>query len=544
MKKYLALIICVCISILIQPGFSTAQSAGQWRHYFSHNYVTSMAMQKDTLWIGYDYGLEERIIPTGEYRILLPSSSGLNANFINSIQVDPSGNKWISVMKTEDVWNRYGLIKFNGNDWTVYTETDSGSPLYPVLFAVDSSGSIWIPGNNRLIRFDGNNWTTFNASDQGIKWESTFSLAIDKSGNKWIGTFGKLVKFNGAKWEYIIPSDTINSSINVITFDSKNNLWAGTKSAGLIKFDGSMWSVYNNSNSPLPGNSITALYADKKDNIWTGLGRPYPESKDSSYGLAKFDGKNWTGYNAANSGLPSNYVTAITGDLFGSIWVGTFDKSYARFDGTNWQTFNSSNSSLPAINITSVVTDPKGNKWFTSENGLTELEGNSWKLYDKSNSGLPDNFVNAVAFDSSGNKWIGTKSGLVKYDSNSWSVYDTSTSDLPWDFIWSVAVDHKGTIWLGSSVFQPSSYSAGGLVRFDGMNWKVFSTANSILPSNVVNIIKIDSYGNKWFVYSGMDDYGDSPLQLFGLFKIIDTLWINYLDYGGLPIYAAEFDRK
>ncbi|MGE5352734.1 MAG: two-component regulator propeller domain-containing protein, partial [Acidobacteriota bacterium] len=23
-----------------------------------------------------------------------------------------------------------------------------------------------------------------------------------------------------------------------------------------------------------------------------------------------------------------------------------------------------------------------------------------------------------------------------------------------------------------------------------------------------------------------------------------DTVWINYLDYGGLPIYAAEFDRK
>ncbi|MGE5430017.1 MAG: two-component regulator propeller domain-containing protein [Syntrophomonadaceae bacterium] len=541
MKRYFTLIIYACLFAVIQPGFSPAQSSGGWRHYFGHNYVRAMAAQKDTLWIGYDYGIEERIISTGEYRVFFTSRSGLNSNYVNSLQIDPSGNKWIAVGKRYDYLDQYGLIKFNGTDWTYYTQTDSGYPVYPLYFAIDSSGSIWITGYNSLIRFDGKNWTVIEAKEQDVKWETTYSFAIDNAGNKWIGADKKLVKFYGTKWENIMLPGSLSSPVDAITFDSKNNLWAVTQSARLMKYDGYAWAVYNK--PPLSGNSITAIYIDKKDNIWIGLGKSYSESNDSSYGLAMFDGINWTIYNKNNSGLPSNYVTAITGDTYGNIWIGTYDKSYVKFDGTKWQSYNSSNSSLTAANINSVAIDTKGNKWFTTKGGLSEFDGNLWELYDQFNSGLPANAVYSVAFDSAGNKWIATDSGLAKYDDKNWTVYNTHNSGLPENSISIVAVDKKNVKWIGSSLDNADPHK--GLVSFDGTDWNIYNMDNSPLPTNSIGTITIDSAGNKWIVYKDYEWTAPSfPLWLSGLFKFNDTSWVNYLDYAGLPIYAAEFDRQ
>ncbi len=38
----------------------------------------------------------------------------------------------------------------------------------------------------------------------------------------------------------------------------------------------------------------------------------------------------------------------------------------------------------------------------------------------------------------------------------------------------------------------------GGLAKFDGVNWTVYNTSNSGLPSNYVRAIAIDGQGNKW----------------------------------------------
>ena len=52
-----------------------------------------------------------------------------------------------------------------------------------------------------------------------------------------------------------------------------------------------------------------------------------------------------------------------------------------------------------------------------------------WVVYNTSNSGLPSDTVNAIAIDGNGNKWIGTYDrGLAKFDGTNWTVYDTSNS--------------------------------------------------------------------------------------------------------------------
>jgi ligand-binding sensor domain-containing protein len=395
--------------------------------------------------------------------------------------------------------------------------------------------------------FNGANWTLLSAKDKGVAWSSPLSFTIDKYDNKWIGLYDGLVKYDGTDWNYYKLSYGFpyKNIMYFIVSDSKGNILGGTNESGIIRFDGKYWTEFSKVNSPLPANGVSALYCDKHDNIWIGCCKYSYYEPDSTFGLMKFDGTNWTLFNVENSQLPSNYITAITEDDYGNIWIGTRNKGLAKYDGLSWKSYTTSNSSLPSKNIKKITIDSKGNKWFCSDAGLAELEDNSWHLFDMENSGLPVNTVNTVTFDSVNNMWMGTDSGLVKYDGNNWTLFNKWNSSLRENFVSSLAIDHKGIIWIGNNRFQTAYNPPGGLTRFDGENWQVFNSDNSPLPRNLISAIKVDSQNNKWIVYSDLDEMAPNPrLSLYGLFKFNDSTWKNYLDYAGLPIYALEFDRS
>ena len=72
------------------------------------------------------------------------------------------------------------------------------------------------------------------------------------------------------------------------------------------------------------------------------------------YGLAEFDGANWTSYSTSNSGLPCDIVNAIAIDGNENIWIGTGVYAnwggVSEFDGTNWTTYDILGMTLPIVN--------------------------------------------------------------------------------------------------------------------------------------------------------------------------------------------------
>jgi len=76
-----------------------------------------------------------------------------------------------------------------------------------------------------------------------------------------------------------------------------------------------------------------------------------------------------------------------------------------------------------------------------------------------------------------------------------WIVYDTANSGLPSDYVRYLAIDEQGNIWIGTL--------GGGLANFDGVNWTVYDTANSGLPSNYVWCLAFDAPGNIWIGTAG-----------------------------------------
>ena len=113
-----------------------------------------------------------------------------------------------------------------------------------------------------------------------------------------------------------------DNDVTCISIDESGNKWIGTDRGGLVKFDGTDWTVYNAILSGLPGNSISCIAIDDSDNKWIGTPK----------GLVKFDGTEWTVYNESNSDLPSNSIQGITVDAFGNKWIGTWKNGLAVFN--------------------------------------------------------------------------------------------------------------------------------------------------------------------------------------------------------------------
>ena len=73
------------------------------------------------------------------------------------------------------------------------------------------------------------------------------------------------------------------------------------------------------------------------------------------------------------------------------------------------------------------------------------------KLYCRNynlNNGLPNNTINDIYKDSRGFLWIGTNAGLTRFDGINFKIY-TSLNGLAGDHIVSICENNKGEIWLG-----------------------------------------------------------------------------------------------
>ncbi len=96
-------------------------------------------------------------------------------------------------------------------------------------------------------------------------------------------------------------------------------LWAGTKDAGLIRYNISrnkfvLFKSDVNNYGSISGDLITAIYEDKKRNVWFG----------TSIGLNKYirPTNSFTHYTEMD-GLPNNLIFAIQGDAQGNLWFST-----------------------------------------------------------------------------------------------------------------------------------------------------------------------------------------------------------------------------
>ena len=193
----------------------------------------------------------------------------------------------------------------------------------------DKKGNVWIGGVSGLECFQPELNKSIIVIDRNTHPEltvwSVYAIKVDQKNNLWVGLYNGLARINLANNDihFFDFHELIGDrSVMDILEDKKHRLWLATEGSGIIRM---AFDVNGNTIDTLVVNSINvdithritgdmvyALYEDCWGNIWAGT----------------TDGLNCIDANTAhvqhftdNNGLPDIYISAVTGDNDGNIWV-------------------------------------------------------------------------------------------------------------------------------------------------------------------------------------------------------------------------------
>jgi hypothetical protein len=248
----------------------------------------------------------------------------------------------------------------------------------------------------------------------------------------------------------------------------------------------------------------------KKENYRDGnLTATVESNKTSSIFYFLQDTSVWVDYQTFNSGIQSNFLTAVVLDKNEIKWIGTSDAGLIKYDGNSFINYNTENSSIPHNTINSITLDDQDHVWICTNNGVGIFDGAVWINYNTSNSLLKTNNINVVRFDQNGTAWIGTQTNLVTFDGINWGNYDYSSSTVAYLSITDIAISNSNNIWLATS--------NSGLVNFDGDNsYKVYKTDSYGILTNSISSLGLEQNRNLWILNRSVTGYRGGVTLLQG----------------------------
>jgi signal transduction histidine kinase/ligand-binding sensor domain-containing protein/CheY-like chemotaxis protein len=269
------------------------------------------------------------------------------------------------------------------------------------------------------------------------------------------------------------------NSVQAILQTRDGYVWLGTEE-GLVRFDGVRFEVFNRINTPeLPGKDVKSLFEAADGTLWIGM----------AGGLARLKDGRFSGY-SLTTGLQHDWISVVTGDRDGNIWLGTFGGGLLRFKDGRSTAFTSHNG-LADNFVWAVTAGRDGSIWIGTQGGLTRMTGDRLVTYT-TRDGLPDDRVSALWEDRDGSLWIGTANGLVKRRDGKFETF-TIRDGLPSNDLTALYEDAEGSLWIGSS---------GGLSRRTARGFDNFTVTEG-LNYNSVDSLTGDREGNLWIGTNG-----------------------------------------
>ncbi|MDR0872009.1 MAG: hypothetical protein LBN27_00885 [Prevotellaceae bacterium] len=308
----------------------------------------------------------------------------LNQRVID-IQIDKYGNKYFSTGGGFYVMNTINMSQYPA--WTQYSPGYIGEEEFDKrehidLFKTGKNTAIVITNEDRSNRwvgkYENDTWTykPFNpekeATTFGIPGTMPSCIAQTDKGI-FVGSLnGGLLQYDFetgvAKNVAGYDIKQFGDKIKDLEADKNGNLWIAAED-GLLKYDGTSFTLYNKKNSALLSKSINVLqYVAETNTLWVG-------TKD---GVFTFDGTNWTEYGKKQGLKPDNVRgLAVSGN-----------KAYVYISGG----INMNTTQPLAIIDNGVVTIEKAPAWFAGivldDNGTLWLAGSQGLMYKKNNESI------------------------------------------------------------------------------------------------------------------------------------------------------------
>ncbi|MGE0103668.1 MAG: two-component regulator propeller domain-containing protein [Blastocatellales bacterium] len=300
--------------------------------------------------------------------------------------------------------------------------------------------------------------------------------------------------------------------VKAIVQDQRGLMWFGTMD-GLYRYDGYSFTLYRHDPrdaGSLSDNDIRALFLDREGQLWAGTRKA---------GLNRFDylTERFTRFKhdpANPDSLSGDIVLAIHEDRSGKLWIGTYggldlyDRATGRFIH---HPRKQERQDAQAIRyIRAIAQDQAGMLWVGTALGLYRYDpdtGNVRHLTSEATDpgSLIHNSVLSLCADQSGMLWVGTENGLDRYDpaTGRFTHFRSDPNDqsaLSGDQVDVIYEDRAGQIWIGTDSL--------GLNQFDRATGRFIrhrsDPANpDSLSSDLVHAIYEDRSGILWFGADG-----------------------------------------
>jgi len=273
-------------------------------------------------------------------------------------------------------------------NWKHFTVKD-GLPNDHV-FALKTDGTqVWVGTENGLACIDKLTGKIRSWDEAaGLPWRVVSALEVNpKTGELWIGLFGGgLARFSGGRFDHWnqLNSGLVNDVVYGVAVEN-DNIWAAT-TAGASRYNTitGEWTIYTEKNAPMEeiwnygvcyndgkvhlgvwgsgvlefdvaterwkdyldpdGEMEIDLYRDDGIVHVITTGTSYVEGilwVSTYFGMSRYDGRNWRGYYAHETGLPSDFGNAVKGRDGNEAWFAT-DKGVgvvADFPTDTWVTY-------------------------------------------------------------------------------------------------------------------------------------------------------------------------------------------------------------
>ncbi len=300
------------------------------------------------------------------------TADGLPDDNVMGVAVDFNGDKWFATQA--------GVARLSGSTWTVWTTIHGLADDYVKCVAVDRNGYIWVGTDMGVSVFNGTTWTSLNTTNGLVDNMVNYIYGTD-NGDVWIATTGGLSKYSGGIFTNFTTSNGLPSNMVSCIAESiypTADLYFGTWMGGLVKYNGTTFSVINAANNALPDDNITCLAIDSNGYKYVG----------TYFGLAKLNPQNQCIDTLLHAdGLLNEYIRDVRIVGTYGIWVGMF-ADYIQEGGISMM----SNG------------NPAGVFTYTPAQGLVSV------------------FVNRIAIDHNYDAWIATGNGVSKFSFNQLSI--------------------------------------------------------------------------------------------------------------------------
>ena len=290
-----------------------------------------------------------------------------------------------------------------------------------------------------------------------------------------------------ARWgASVLPSNTIHALVQ--TRDRR--LWLGT-AAGLVRFDGAQFALFNSDNAPSFEEGGVARLAEGADgSLFIGT----TGGKVVRYENGEFK--------PTDAQAGSTNVSSLLAARDGSLWAGVWGHETARIHGGQREEFPLMRGMRAPM---AMVEDENGAVWIgTRSHGLMRYEAGRITRHD-----VTRDQIQALCLDGGGALWIGTPHGLLRFEDGRVRRF-TVQDGLSHPSVSALLKDRHGNLWVGT---------ARGLNRLSGGRWSRLTTLEGLSDDDVRCLLE-DHEGNLWVgTADGLTSLGDGRFITYGRFE-------------------------